>query len=61
LNELHVKLQLGVPMLQFFVGIPRRQDATHLAPHPLYGTGMSSAEIIFFYGGVRGLRMGYRG
>ena len=58
MNELHVKLQLGAPMLQFFVGVPRRQNATRLAPHPLDATGMSSAEIIFFYGGVRGLGMG---
>jgi hypothetical protein len=35
------------PCCSFFVGIPRRQDATHLAPHPLDGIGMSSAEIIF--------------
>jgi len=48
LNELHVKLQLGVPMLQFFVDIPRRQDATHLAPHPLDNIGMNRSEINFF-------------
>ena len=29
-----------------------------LLPHPLDGTGMSSAEIIFFYGGVRVLESG---
>ena len=45
-------------MLQFFVGIPRRQDATHLAPHPLDGTGMNRFEINFFYAGVRVLESG---
>ena len=45
-------------MLQFFVGIPRRQDATHLAPHPLDGIGMNRSERNFFYAGVHVLESG---
>ena len=46
------------PCCSFFVGIPRRQDATHLAPHPLDGIGMNRSERNFFYAGVRVLELG---
>ena len=46
------------PCCSFFVGIPRRQDAAHLAPHPLDGTGMNRSERNFFYAGVRVLESG---